>query len=1275
MEDASTENDINALESSLRRLKVRQEGIAQLGTNNHRESSSDHSFVAHVLRVIRSACLWSFVAALLLTVDISQATCSTLDEPSGEAQQLNQQAIGLQAAGRFAEAEPLFKHALAIREVTLGPDHRYVATSLNNLAELYRAEGRYAEAEPLHRRALAIREKALGPDHPYVAVSLGNLASLYKDQSRYTEAEPLFRRALAIFENARGRDDAYVATTLNNLADLYLKLARYAEAEQLNKRCLAILEKTRGPDHLDVAASLNNLAALYRAEARYTEAERLNKRSLAIREKALGADHPSVANSLNSLASLYKDQSRYSEAERLFQRALAIYKKVLGPNHPDVAQSLTNLAVIYWAQGRYAEAEPLFERARVIWEKASGPDHPEVAVSLNNLAELYATQGRYAEAEPLDKRALEIREKAFGPDHPDVAQSLTNLAGVYVAEARYIEAEPLYTRALAISRKRFGAEHPDVANGLNNLAHLYQDQGRYAKAEPLDKHALKIREKALGPDHPDVARSFNNLAQLYWTQGRYAEAEPLFERALAVWRNTLGPDHPDVATSLSNLAALYEDQGRYDEAEPLEKRALQIREKALGPDHPDVARSLNNLVALYRAVGRWDEAVEDCERARTIWEKALGPNHPDVATSLGMLALLYEESGKGRYTEAEQLYERSLAIFEKALGPDHPTVATALNNLAGVYRAEGRYAEAERLYKSALTINEKALGGDHPNVAGGLSNLATIYRSQGQIGSALDLSQRAVQTLAKHLERGAGQRWRGGTTEQQRDRAYFEQNVSLADAVSRKAPLQRETLVAESFSVAQLAQISSPGQAVAGMSARFASGSDALAAVVREQQDLAVQYQQMESDLVKAARSQSANAATLYKDLAVAGRRLDMLHARIAKDFPDYDELSNPKPLRAEAAHALLAGDEALLVYLATSEATWLWVVRADSLALFRLEIGAQALETEVTALRTTLVRDNVGRLPPFDIAGSHDLYQKILEPAMTMLAGVRHLIIVPDGALQSFPLGILVTKPPVPGEGVTDYRKIAWLARHFATTVLPTVSSLHALRASARPTKARAPFLGIGDPVLNGPPGSLPRLPDTAEELKKLDKFLGAGPEDLLLADRARKPTLKAIDLTRYRVIAFATHALVTVDLNGRLMQPALVLTPPAQRSADDDGLLTASDVAQLKLDADWVILSACNTAAGDGKPGAEGLSGLARAFFYAGARSLLVSHWPVYSDAAVQIVTGMLKKLQQSPDLTRAEALRLAMIDLLDDEDQPRLAHPAQWAPFFLVGEGARQ
>ena len=193
--------------------------------------------------------------------------------------------------------------------------------------------------------------------------------------------------------------------------------------------------------------------------------------------------------------------------------------------------------------------------------------------------------------------------------------------------------------------------------------------------------------------------------------------------------------------------------------------------------------------------------------------------------------------------------------------------------------------------------------------------------------------------------------------------------------------------------------------------------------------------------------------------------------------------------------------------------------------------------------------------------------------------------------------------------------------------------------------------------------------LPNTSRELRNLARITGVGEDALYLGQAASETAIKAADLSRTNILAFATHGLLTGELSG-LSEPALVFTPPDAPGPEDDALLTASEAATLKLSAELIILSACNTAGSDGTPGAEGLSGLARAFIYAGARSILVSHWPVDDYATSVLTTGMVSEMESGTN--RAEALRSSILSLMQAGARPEHAHPRFWAPFILVGEG---
>jgi CHAT domain-containing protein/Tfp pilus assembly protein PilF len=880
----------------------------------------------------------------------------------------------------------------------------------------------------------------------------------------------------------------------------------------------------------------------------------------------------------------------------------------------------------------------------------------------------------------------------------------------------FSEAIALAQRVLAMQEKALGPDHPDVWLSLNNLAALYENQGRYAEAEPLLKRALLIREKALGPDDPAVAQLLNNLATLRSDQGRYADAESLFRRALATSEKDLGPQHPtNLATALNGLAALYLHQGRYAEAEPLYKRALAIREKALGPDHPDVAQSLNNVAFLYNHQGRYAEAEPLLKRSLAIKEKALGREHPAVAVSLNNLAALYRD--QGRYTDAEPLHRRALAIFEKALGPDRPRVANTLGHLALLYKTQGRYADAEPLLKRSLAIREKALGRGHPDVVQSLNNLADLYRAQGRYAEALPL----VRATA--------------------ERGHAEQSVALPVlfAAQGKGLIPAGKAQDEALNVAQRASQSAAAAAVNKLASRLAAGSDRLAGLVRNDQDLAAEAEALDKAILEAvskepAKRDAGDMVTLTSreltggDRGSAEQRIGDRLAEIANqraalqgvfsaEFPDYAALSNPRPLAVKDVQALLSDGEALLVYATGEKESYVFAVTRQSATWKSIPLGTAALSSKVAAFRRGLdveaLRQSAegGKPVLFDLGLANELYVALIEPVEEVVKDARQVLVVPSGPLTSLPFHLLVTEKPATAipqlKDIGSYRDAAWLIKRQAVSVLPALASLKALRQVTRRDPGARPLVGFGDPVFDPAERAkalaerrasrtrvavargygefwqganidraklaqyLPSLLDTADELKAVARKLGAAAGDVHLGSDASETAVKRTALADFRVVYFATHGVVAGDVAG-LGEPALALTLPKQPTELDDGLLTASEVAQLKLNADWVVLSACNTAAAD-KPGAEALSGLARAFFYAGARALLVSHWSVDSEAATRLTTSTFAILNADPKLGRAAALRSAMLAYMNDKSSPLNAYPAFWGPFSIIGEGA--
>ena len=941
------------------------------------------------------------------------------------------------------------------------------------------------------------------------------------------------------------------------------------------------------------------------------------------------------------------------------------------------------------------------------------------------LADALKGQGRYPEAETLHRQVLEIRRKTLGANHPDTAFAMEDLALTLLEEGRYAEAEPLLRRALTINETALGPESAGVARGENSLARLLRTEGRYAEAEPHFRRALAIREQALGPDDADTASSLNSLGLLLWSQGRLPESEQLMRRSLAIRERILGPDDPNTALTVNGLALVINDAGRYAEAELLYRRAQEAIEKAKGPGHPDTAMIITNLGSVLYDEGHADEVEPLFRRALAIREKALGAEHPDTAMSLNNLAFILEN--QKRYAEAEALYRQALAVDQRALGRVHTDTAIVMRSIGELLGDQGRYAEAEPLFRGAVEINETALGPDHPDTAAAHESLGLTEEQQAKFAEAAGDYRRACaprSALASAQDR-IGEA--ASTAKVRSSRCSTRLALSLwgwSDRGGGPAANEKpEALKREAFLTAQRAALSAAGEALARSAALAAARSAGVGDQASAYEAALLERGRLEGEFAKAA-SEAGEGGVEHRALLVTARdktlaKIATLKVELRSKAPRYWDYRSPEPVDVAALQttvdpnaALLTEDEALLAFMIPPGADkgLVFAVSKTRIDWARIPLTGYELENLIRAVRKPIDRRYLG----FNRQAAFDLYRALLgDPAIQgVIKDKPVLLFVPAGPLTSLPPGLLVTAPPEGGTaGDSDQdmlRATPWLLRSKAVALLPAVSSLRTLRqlAPAERTQASDPLLAFADPDFGGsqvadttgaanaggapvtPRGytnyfeqghpmrnalrGLPRLPGTLIEGEALMSALDGRPGSLLTGAQASKAELMARNadgrLAQVRVLEFATHGLVAGAASW-LAEPALAL---AAGPRPEDELLLASEASTLRLNAEWVLLSACNTASPDA-PEAEGLSGLSRAFFYAGAHSLLVSHWPVRDDIASRLIPAILLAQRDTRGLGRAQALRKASLAILDDP-AIRAANPSAWAPFSLIGEAER-
>lgn len=843
---------------------------------------------------------------------------------------------------------------------------------------------------------------------------------------------------------------------------------------------------------------------------------------------------------------------------------------------------------------------------------------------------------KYAEAERRAKRWLELAERS-GDKSLGVADALESLTRIYAGLRRYDDAEAVWRHCLELRVNAFGPKHALVSKTIDMMMGIYIDQGRTAEAQALWRDGLATFQTrppvaAIGaqPNPPDlVAKPVPDLI----AQGRLKEAEDILRR-----------NGDDVA-----LATFLLDRGRYAEALTLHRNLFNSA--------PTGERGIN-MATLYRQRGLAAYEQEFLQKALTAQERTIGPEHPDLIASLTALALSFEKQNENAkaYTALRRATE----------------IATRIRRRQAFTAEASASVQLRQPYLDFLRIASRLDRGqpEQTNI------LASETFEAGQLATETVLNVALLQ-MGVRLSQGTGALARLVRKRQDSEREWQRLDKLLLAAVTTGDQTQKDGLRSQIVTV--------------------------------------------ENELT-ASDDHLRRSFSQYFDLAIpAPLRLSDVQALLQSN-------------EAVIQFAMLG--EQTYVWAVTKSAAK-WVTAAQTPAEIHATVAALRCGLDYPGAwkssrcaqlfgRTYSKADQAAPRPlPYDLSRAYQLYQTLFGPIEDMIVG-KHLLVVPTGALSSVPLHALVTqKPPV---GVphnwAGYSRASWMAKTHAITVLPSVASLKIFRAYTSRSAAPNPYVAFANPILSGAPGSdsaalqrrlcldnepvlqtvatdssldgataryfrgeladvasvrsMAQIVETADEVCAVARKLGVSPSNVFLADKATERTVKSLSrsgvLENYRIIHFATHGLLASEteiIAGGLSEPALVLTPPPIASAEDDGLLTASEIAQLKLNADWVIMSACNTAAGD-KGNAEALSGLARAFFYSGARALLVSHWYVNSTATVTLITRVFAELRRVPTIGRAEALRRAMVEFINNETEPG-AHPAYWAPFVVVGEGA--
>jgi CHAT domain-containing protein len=964
----------------------------------------------------------------------------------------------------------------------------------------------------------------------------------------------------------------------------------------------------------------------------------------------------------------YEDLGNTSEALKNLEIAVSQYPST---NPRLYINDLINLSVLENSVGQVSKAITLIQKAQA-YQLSALPNLDGIQMTMGRLLTgYYVNSGNFESA----KKSLDIME--------DKLSSLKRSRG-------YMEYGPIWEASYESARGiYFSGQGLWLESERSLRKTLYLLEAQYQKVKnssaKIDVAGDEARTATDATNNPrvyvtQISNRELNLANVLLQQRKLTDAEFYARKSITLSLSSFGSNSIEVARGLRSLAIIVNEQGRYPEAVLLSKAALATV-KAAG------ATGANNTLALVQkslgsalvADGKYVEANQVFEEMATAIK-----TDPEMAKSyrFGDLDWVLAMLKTGKANQAFAMSSEMLNRLNLSADKNSPRIAMVRAFEAASLQAEGKWSEAEVAYKASIPILIDQARNDSENDT-----------------TSIKQQQRMTFLLESYL-------------------------ASLAHS-AKTDPSQAELAAAQAFQIADIARGSGVQRALTASAARASIKDPQLASLARQEQDLQQRINTLSELLIgllsaPPAQQLPAAQAKIRTDIAAFKSQREDLKKEIERKYPDYAELVEPKPATVERTQKALKPDEVLISWYFGDNVGYVWAITKDKPVQFaQLSVGRTQIAKEVAQLRKALDPGvaTIDEIPPFDVALANQLYQQVLAPVQSAFVGKKVMLTVPHAELGQLPLSLLVTKPiaqPAKGGATpfSSYKTVPWLTREIAVAQLPSVISLTALRSLPVGNANRKSFIGFGDPYFSseqeksaqkqakttqlatrGIPLSLrsapktsgvssaelallPRLPDTSLELEEIGKAIGAGDGDIFLHKQASVKQVMTTDLSNRKVVMFATHGLVPGELNG-LTQPALALSSPDVTGDKDDGLLTMDKVLTLKLDADWVVLSACNTAAGEGA-GSEAVSGLGRAFFFAGAKALLVSNWPVDSVASRTMMTDLFRNQQKAQGTSKAELLRQAMLNQIDQGGMKEggnmkyaYAHPLFWAPFVVVGD----
>ena len=1106
---------------------------------------------------------------------------------------------------------------------------------------------------------------------------------------RYEKAIESIKKSIVLFE--KEKDLRRVVQSKLLMVEPVIMTGDFKSAVDLVTQALTISIQNKFPK--EEILSYLSYAAIFNIMGDYNKAIDMSDKAMSI---DIEKKTPRIMlNNYNLLANSSILKGNQAAANGYLFEAMKINNKLYSNDTPVLANLMATCAIIDLYNADYKSAVKHQEKVIDIQKKYYPEDSVLFIMPYNFLGRAYMKSEQYDKALDSLNKALVICNKAPGDNLILKASTLNFLGLVYNKLANYDKAINLFNEVLELRLKHFGNDNPIIASSYNNIADTYTLKGNYDKAISFYKKTIGIHEKSSSINNNDLALTYSNIAMVYQQLFMYKEAMEYYDKSLYINMKLYGEDHISVATIYNNMAAVYDLEGNGLKANEYYRKALKIYESTLGKKSAYVATTTGNIGVLYEKSYEYDNAIEYFLQALDIYINLYGDEHPDVAYTYTSLANVYVN--KKDYIKAFEYFDKAEKVLQSTLGDNHPKTANLYNFMAMGFEQQKKYSDAIKMYQKAI---ESAINMDNYLLQVTVySNIGDLYKSTGQYKEALENYDKAISSLDKLRN----------YTNKEKDQLNQQKSLKVIYNNPIECALKLNDIEL-AFNYTERAKAKLLIQSISTKNASYSSGID------KDDLDKLNHYEfiydkayndymtLLSLNNTEEKRYNDSKLDKLKYNFVKAQDDLIEYRNKMAKKYPAYSKFRYPDSITYTRLAELFKKDKynntALIEYFIGDQDIYVFVITKDNIKVKSLDITSSELnklvKSYIKPFQSVKYASNTEKfielLEQYDIQKANKLYKCLLEPVIDVIKNkdgtLKDLIIVPDGCLYFLPFETLITTMKsdlTKDENITfsKYKDVNFLLKETAITYLPASSMFDLYFKDINndmPEKdlvifSNPDFSYLSKPSDNNQSGtnrsfSFDQLPFAQQEGDKIK--LIKKDADLYSGKDATENKFKEI-AGKYKNYHFATHGIVN---NHDPYLSAIILADNAD-SENNDGILYAYELPGIILNADMVVLSACDTGLGKVESG-EGLFGLSRSFLVAGAKNLVISLWSVNDKSTSELMANFYKDRVSLPP---NKALQQAKIKLFNQTSEQHsdlnnisFSHPYFWAPFIILGESQK-